>query len=42
MTGRGGCVNIYLTISFRYGKHGFHRFSLFFFREIRVFRVIRA
>ena len=24
------------------GKHGFHRFSLFFFREIRVFRVIRA
>ena len=38
----GGCVNMYLTISFRYGKHGFHRFSLFFFCEIRVFRVIRA
>ena len=29
---------IHLMISFR---HGFHGFSLFFFREIRVFRVTR-
>ncbi len=28
-----------LTIDFFLGKH---RYSLFFFREIRVFRVIRA
>lgn len=29
---------MHLTTSFR---HGFHGFSLFFFREIRVFRVTR-
>ena len=31
---------IHLMISFRHVRHGFHGFSLFFFREIRVFRVV--
>ena len=31
---------IHFMISFRHVRHGFHGFSLFFFREIRVFRVV--